>query len=138
MIPSNTGKHIANMHKRYFPVKYDDFDLHCASFCAALCLFQYNSFKQHKMNVSEKKSKQYCTECFIDVFNLIPIKNQIFRQWVFFLLVLHFETVSVFHTQPYTFITSRHFTPTHKRSSHIGLSHPHVNVHHISVFHIHP
>ena len=28
-------------------VKDADFDLHCASFCAALCFCQYNSCKQH-------------------------------------------------------------------------------------------
>ena len=34
-----------------------DFYLHCASFCAALCLFQCNSFKQHKMNQLVRKNK---------------------------------------------------------------------------------
>ena len=37
--------------------KDGDFDLHCTSFCTALYLFQYNSFKQHKMNELFRKNK---------------------------------------------------------------------------------
>ena len=42
-------------------IKDGDFDLHCASFCAALCICQYNSFKQHKMNQFFRKKKQQKT-----------------------------------------------------------------------------
>ena len=38
-------------------VKDGDLNLHFASFCAALCLFQCNSFKQHKMNQLVRKIK---------------------------------------------------------------------------------
>ena len=31
----------------FVSLKDGDFDLHCASFCACLCFFQYNSSKQH-------------------------------------------------------------------------------------------
>ena len=47
-------------------LKDGDFDLHCASFCTGLCLSQYNSFKQHKMNQLFRK-KNNNEQSFTDV-----------------------------------------------------------------------
>ena len=51
---------ILKKKKKKTKKKNGDFDLHCASVCAALCFFKCGSYKQHKMNqlVREREKKK--------------------------------------------------------------------------------